>query len=69
MKKQEYVEYLLSKNKVVGLSMTAIELKDQVRKHIKEMVPVEVVKRARESPLQHKVCSHPHTTVISSPLN
>ena len=39
--------------------MTAIELKDQVRKYIKEMVPVEVVKRARESPLQHKVLFTP----------
>ena len=59
MKKQERVEYLLSKNQVVDLSMTAIELKDQVRKYIKEMVPVEVVKRARESPLQHKVLFTP----------
>jgi hypothetical protein len=61
MKKQECIDYLLSKNQFVDPSMSAVELKAQVRRFIKEMVPVEVVKRAQEGPVKHKVLfSPPH---------
>ncbi len=70
MIKQDCIDYLQSKHQVVEQvvepTMSAIELKSLVKMYIKENIPIEVVRTAEESPLQHSVLFLPshHSDLI-----